>query len=387
MLDVIDLYKTLHRIPEYGDQLPLTKKLVCDTLAALEIPYTTYDGHDSIVAEIKGEHPGKTVAYRADMDALHVLENTGLPHASTLEGYMHACGHDAHTAMALCAAEIMQSQRAHLQGTVRFLFEAGEETGVGALHLLEENTLAGVDAVFSLHVGTLTGQEVPSGSFVILPTAVTAGKDSFSIEIKGVGGHGAYPSEALDPIRIAAQIITAIQSIVSMEVPSGNGAVITFGSIHGGIDNNSIADSVTLKGTVRTQSEEIRQFIGKRIKEVAENLPKAFGSTGSCTIRRGSDSVVNNAALAQAAADAVAEKLGEHRVVRSMSKALMGSDDFARLAARVPGGYYFLSTVNAEKNTHYPNHNAKFAIDEDALADGVTAVVAILTATMKKENH
>ncbi len=377
-MHVIELYQELHKIPEYGDRLPRTKQLVCEVLDKIGVPYTCFGNHDSILVDIIGGKSGKTVAYRADMDALRIQEATGLPYASTIDGYMHGCGHDAHTAIALCAIEQLYAKKAHLQGTVRFLFEAGEETGQGALHLLEENALDGVDGVLSLHVGTLAGREVPSGTFVVLPTAVTAGKDVFSIEIRGKGGHGAYPSEAVDPIRIAGSLITAMQSIVSMEIPSGNGAVITFGSIQGGKDNNSIPDKVLLSGTVRTQTEETRRFITKRIQEIVETLPKAFGGEGICTVRRGSNPVVNDARLAEYVADRISAKLGEGRVIRSMSKALMGSDDFARLAERAKGVYFFLSTSNAEIGTDCPNHNHKFMVDESVLSLGVDAVVSIL---------
>ncbi len=376
--NVAELYRELHKIPEYGDKLPRTKALVCNVLDNIGISYTCFEEHDSIIAEITGAKEGKTVAIRADMDGLHVHEDTGLPFSSEHEGYMHACGHDAHTAIALCAAGKVYENRENLSGKVRFLFEAGEETGVGALHLLEENALDGVDAVFGLHTGTLAGRDVPSGKLVVLPGAVTAGKDSFLIEIKGVGGHGAYPSEAVDPIRIAANVITAIQSIVSMEIASGKGAVITFGSINGGMDNNSIPESVTLSGTIRTQSEEVRQYIKKRIEDISETIPKAFGTSGLCAVKRGSNPVLNNKALAEFAVDCISEALGEDKVVRNISKALMGSDDFARLAEKVPGVYFFLSTSNADKHTDFPNHNPKFMIDEDTLAVGVDATVSII---------
>ncbi len=377
-MDVKEIFRELHKVPEYGDKLPLTKALVCRALDEMGVPYTCFKNHDSVIAEVVGEKPGKTIGYRADMDALRIQEETGLPYASTIDGYMHACGHDAHTAIALCAAQILNSNKASLKGTVRFLFEAGEETGQGALHLLEENALEGVDAVFSLHAGTLAGKEVPSGKLVVLPAAVTAGKDVFCIDVIGKGGHGAYPSEAVDPVRIAANVIIAIQSIVSMEIPSGKGAVVTFGHIQGGTDNNSIAGKVTLNGTIRTQNEEIRTYISTRIQEIVATIPKAFGGEGVCSIRRGSNAVVNDTRLARYVADRISEKLGEEQVIRSMSKALMGSDDFARLAERVKGVYFFISTSDERKGTDVPNHNASFKIDEEVLPTAVEAVVSIL---------
>ncbi len=379
MKEVTELYRAFHRIPEYGDRLPKTKALVCSVLDEIGIVCTTFEGHDSIIAEIVGEKDGKARGYRADMDALHVNEDTGLSFSSEHEGYMHACGHDAHMAIALCAAKIIYENRDKLQGKVRFVFEAGEETSNGALHLLEENALDGLDEIYSLHVGTLAGRDVRSGQFVLLSGVASAGKDSFNIEIRGVGGHGAYPSEAVDPIRVAANVIIAIQSIVSMEIPSGNGAVITFGSINGGRDNNSIPDVVTLNGTVRTQNEKIRTYIKKRIEEIVTTIPKAFGAEGVCNIKRGSNPVMNNEVLAKYAADCISVSLGENRVIRNMSKALMGSDDFARLSERVPGVYFFLSTSNKEKHTDYPNHNAKFMVDESVFDDAVSAVVSVLT--------
>ncbi len=377
-LDVINLYKEFHKIPEYGDRLPLTKKLVCDTLEKIGVTYTCFSGHDCVIAEIEGVLPGKTVGYRADMDALRIKEETNLDFASTREGFMHACGHDAHTAIALCAAERIFNDKKSLHGKIRFLFEAGEETSNGAIHLLEENALEDVDAVFGLHIGTLAGKEVDSGKFVVLSDAVTAGKDAFKIEITGKGGHGAYPYETIDPIRISAGVITAIQSIVSMEIPSGNGAVITFGSIAGGKDNNSVPEKVVLQGTVRTQDEEIRRYISKRINEIAESIPLAFGGKGVCEIKRGSNCVLNNRRLTEIVADTLAEKFGEDRVIRSMSKALMGSDDFARLSEKVPGVYFFLSSSNEKIHTDTAHHNQKFMIDESVLPDAVKGVVAIL---------
>ncbi len=381
--NIITLYREFHKIPEYGDRLPKTKKLLCETLDSIGIPYTCFEGHDCVMAEIEGDKEGQTVAYRADMDALRIKEEHKLPYASVHDGFMHACGHDAHVAIALCAAERMYRNKDILHGKIRFLFEAGEETSNGALHLLEENMLDGVDAVFALHIGTLAGKEIPSGKFVILPGAVTAGKDAFEIEIIGAGGHGAYPHEAIDPIRISANVITAVQSIVSMEIPSGNGAVITFGSIAGGLDNNSIPGRVILKGTVRTQDEEIRGYISGRLREISETIPAAFGGKGVCTIRRGSNSVMNNPQLAQLAADRIADSFGEDRVIRTMSKALMGSDDFSRLSEKVPGVYFFLSTSDKEKKTDFPHHNASFLIDESALEDGVEGVATILAECSK----
>ncbi len=378
MADVRELYRDFHRIPEFGDRLPRTKARLLAELDRIGVEYVTFDGHDSVVVDVVGALPGKTAAYRADMDALHVTEATGLEYASEIEGSMHACGHDAHTAVAISALERLYENRAALHGRVRFLFEAGEELGIGARHLLDEHALDGVDAVFGLHVGTLAGREVPSGTFVVLPGAVSAAKDKFTVKIVGNGGHGAYPSEACDPIRVAAQVILAAQSVVSMEVPSGNAAVITFGSIHGGVDDNSIPGSVELSGTVRTQDRRVCELIRRRLVEIVETLPRAFGASGVCTIKEGSQTVMNDASLAKFAADTLAETLGAESVLTKLPKALMGSDDFSRLAARVPGVYFFLSTSDAEKQTAFPNHNPKFRIDESALERAVDGVYAIL---------
>lgn len=370
-------YRTLHEMPEYGDRLPCTKQFICEELDKLGIPYTFGKDNDGIVAQIEGVKPGNTIAFRADMDALHIQEATGLPYASKNPGLMHACGHDAHVAMLLGAAEILSRQRRELCGNVRLLFEAGEESSVGALHLIADGAMENVDAVFGLHIGTISGKEIPSGTFVVLPGPVSASKDSFTIEIQGLGGHGAFPSETVDPIRIAAHVITAVQSIVSMELPTGTGAVITFGSICGGKDNNSISDRVVLEGTTRTQNEDTRQYVGRRIREIMQTIPPAFGGSGNCDIRRGSNPVVNDPTLTQLAAEAIGKALGRDRVKTVLDKALMGSDDFARLTAFAPGVYFFLSSSNPALHTDQPHHSPWFAVDENVLYSGAEATAAI----------
>ncbi|MBQ9736690.1 MAG: amidohydrolase [Clostridia bacterium] len=380
---LISLRRELHKCPEIGGALPRSRAIVCRELDALGIPYKLNAGDDGVVAEIKGAKDGKTLAFRADMDALHLTEATNLPFASETKGLMHGCGHDAHTAILLAAAAVLNAQRDTLCGTVRLLFQTGEETGTGAKQMLAEGALDGVDAICAIHVGNLAGDSLPAGAVVVLPGAVSAGKDKFTLTVRGKGTHTAFPEKGVDPILVAARIVNACEELSARELPVGSAAVLSFGSFLAGIDHNTIPDTALLKGSIRAQDVAVRSFLGERLTDIAEGIATAFRATCEVEIKRGSATVMNDPALSALVSDAVAAAIGEDLVFTSLPSPLMGSDDFANYAAKIPAVYFFLCTNNPEKGITAANHNPAFDVDEGVLWEGVAAYCATAAAYLK----
>lgn len=380
--ELIALRRELHRVPEIGGTLPQTKKIVCERLSALDIPFFLDPEDDGIVAEIRGGE-GKTIAFRADMDALHTEEETSVPFHSCHAGQMHGCGHDAHTAILLTAAAILQENREKLSGTVRLIFQSGEETGTGAKAMLRRGAPEGVDALCALHVGDLAGENHAAGDLIILPGPVSAGKDKFTITVRGKGTHSAFPEKGVDPILVAARIVNACEEISARELPAGTAAVLSFGSFQAGKDHNTIPETAVLKGSIRVQDEAIRDRVGKRLAEIAENIASAFRASAEVDLKKGSRTVMNDPALAAFVARTAAETVGEEKVKTALSSALMGSDDFANYAAIVPSVYYFLHTNNKEKGIVEANHSPRFDLDESVLWEGVAVTVALAEAYLK----
>lgn len=380
---LITLRRELHQVPEIGGALPQTRKIVCEYLERIGIPYTLNPDDDGLIAEIQGGKAGKIIAFRADMDALHIKEQTDLPFSSRIEGQMHGCGHDAHTAMLLIAAEILYEQRESLCGSVRLLFQSGEETGTGAKQMLARGAIDGVDAVCALHVGNLAGDANFAGDLIVLPGPVSAGKDKFTITVRGKGTHSAFPEKGVDPILVAARIVNACEEISARELPAGTAAVLSFGSFQAGLDHNTIPDTAVLKGSIRVQSEETRDFIGQRMTCIAKSIASAFRAECEVDLKKGSRTVMNDERLSSLVAEACREVLGEERVATKLSSALMGSDDFANYASVVPSVYFFLHTNNRVKGIVEANHNPCFDLDEDVLWEGVAAYVAVAKKFLK----
>lgn len=380
---LIALRRELHKYPEIGGNLPKTKEIVCRKLDQMGIAYKLNSCDDGVVAEIKGSDNGKTIAFRADMDGLHIKEATFLPFESEIEGHMHGCGHDAHTAILLLAAEILNKHRDTLRGSVRLLFQTGEETGTGAKNMIAEGALDGVDAICTLHVGNLAGDSLPAGTVVILPGAVSAGKDKFTITVRGKGTHSAFPEKGIDPILVASRIVNACEEISARELPAGTAAVLSFGSFQAGVDHNTIPDTAVLKGSIRVQSPDVRSFLGERLKCISRSIANAFRAECDVDIKKGSATVMNNEELSKFVSDAVKTVLDEDKVVTKATSALMGSDDFANYAERIPGVYFFLNTNNKEKGIIQANHNPEFDVDEEVLWEGVAAYCAIALEYLK----
>lgn len=376
--EVVGLRRRFHQIPEVGLLLPKTRALIIAELEKMSIEYVCSQKSSGLVAGVKGKGKGRTIALRADMDALPITEATGLPFSSQHEGQMHACGHDCHLAMLLAAAKILNTNKDSFGGTVKFVFQAGEETAEGARIMIDEGLLAGVEQIFAIHIGTLWGTQYPAGTMVIVSGCCKASYDKFTITVYGSGCHGSTPEKGVDPIVISAQLVLALQELIAREISAVKPAVVTIGQIHGGNQYNIIPDQVVIEGTIRALSEEVRQYAARRIREIAESIGKVF--RGSCRAEMiwGAPPVINDAALAQKAVRAAISALGSDKVITSVSAPSMSGDDFSCFLQQADGVYMFFSSVNAAKGCDYPHHNAKFNVDEDVLAQGAAFWVELV---------
>src|SRR5688500_2990489 len=313
--EVVETRRDLHRHPELGYEERRTSALVAERLRALGLDEVrTGVGQTGVVGILRGSAAGantKTVLLRADMDALPIQEATGLPFESTIPGLMHACGHDAHTAILLGAARLLAERRAQLRGSVVFMFQPAEENGgAGALRMIEDGVLDDpkVDAAFALHGA---GRR-PVGQAAISPGPSHGSSDRFIITVRGKGGHASAPHSTIDPVVVAAHIVTALQTVISREVPPSEQAVLTVGSITAGTIFNVIPETATLRGTFRAHSEHVRTLLRTRIEEVAKGVASALRATAELEeFGIGYPPVVSDAAMAELAAAAAREVLGE----------------------------------------------------------------------------
>lgn len=373
---LVSLRREFHQIPEVGTDLPLTHDRIAKELDSLGIRHRNCSFDSAIIGEITGARPGKTILLRADVDALPIREETGLPFAAQ-NGCMHACGHDAHAAMLLGALRVLQENRQMLNGNVRFVFQTGEEIARGARNLVADGVMDGVDAVFGTHIGSILGPAIPSGTLVVVPGCCMASFDRFILRVKGLGCHGSSPEKGVDPVNIASHIVIALQEILSREIPAPKPAVLTVGQIHGGFAYNVIPGEVCIEGTIRALEEEVRQQLARRIGEISQATAAAF--RGSCELEMdwGAPPVANDPEMAAAAARAAARVLGGEHVLTSVPAPNMGGEDFAYYLAEKPGAFMFLSSADPAKGTDCPHHNPRFDVDEDVLSAGSGVFVAI----------
>lgn len=363
----------LHQHPELRFEEHQTAAFVADRLRAHGIETRTGVGKTGVLGIIRGGRPGKTVLLRADMDALPLTEETGLPFASKVPGVMHACGHDGHTAILLGAARLLQERRAQLAGTVKLCFQPAEEGSGGALAMLEAGVLESpkVDAVFGLHLA----QWMPVGKVAARPGAIHAAPARFDVTVQGRGGHAAMPDTAIDTVLVAAEIIVALNRIVSREVRPIDPAVITVASNVAGTTYNVIPDTAALKGTIRAFDDRLRARLAKRVEEVATGRAAVYGASAEVRVHLGPPPVVNDAAMADVARAVAADVVGAENVVDGDPTA--GADDVAELLARAPGCYFWVGTRNEAKGILGDHHHPKFDIDEAALPIGVRMMAGV----------
>lgn len=372
--EIISIRRALHMIPELDTNLPETTKYVRDFLENLGLDVKTFS-NSGMTALIKGKNPGPTIAFRADMDALPVKEETGLEFAST-NGNMHACGHDGHMAMLLVAAKIICSLRDRLTGNVLLIFQPAEETTGGAKVMIDEGCLKNpeVDRVVSLHIGSLF-PEVRNEEVGIKKGPIMAAVDSFTAKIIGVGGHGARPHECVDPIVISSEIILSLQKIISREINPVHGAVMTIGTFHGGNLVNVIADEAIFQGTVRTLDPNDSSLIERRTKEIISDIARANRAKALVEYKKYYPATVNDGETTAFVAMSAAKVVGKEKIVE-IQEPSTGTEDVSLYLKEVPGTYFILGSYKANcDGTMYPHHNSKFDIDESVLWIGTGVFV------------
>jgi len=376
--ELIRLRRDIHQHPELGFQEFRTSALVADTLTEIGIEAQTEIGRTGVIGQI-GNGKGPTIAIRADMDALPILENTNLPFASKNEGVMHACGHDAHTAILLGAAHLLQQsfRQENWQGNVRFLFQPCEEKfdekGVsGATAMIEDKALENIDAVIALHVWS----DKPSGKIWLHDGFGLAAVDQFDAWIYGDGGHGAYPHTGSDPLFMLGPILNALYAIPSRQINPLRPSVISLGQIRGGAVHNVIPNVVHLQGTIRSHEEAVREQLWAEI-ERALSLSKPLGGDYKLEIVRGYPALFNDARVNGWIKDVVVELVGETAVVEEEFG--MGAEDFAYMAQKAPGAMFMLGAAPPD-STERHHHTETFDIDESVLPLGS----AILAETARR---
>ena len=386
---VVAWRRDLHEHPELGNEETRTARLIAAQLQSLGLEVQTGVGRTGVVGILKGGKPGRTVALRADMDALPLTETTGLAFASTVKttylgqpvGVMHACGHDTHVAMLLGTAAVLSQVKAELPGTVKFIFQPAEEGSVpgtvgGARLMVQEGVLENpqVDAIFGLHIWA----SAPVGQLWYRPRGEMASSDRFSIKVLGRGAHGAKPWGSVDPVVTAAEIITALQTIVSRQVDlTQDAAVVTVGTVQAGVRYNVIPPDATLSGTIRAFSPATQQQIWAAIKRTAAGIAAANGATAEVTIEPYVPVTFNDPALTARMLPTLQKTAGPANVVEI--KAVTGAEDFACYQEKVPGLFVFLGgmTPGTDPATVADHHTAGFRVDESAFPLGVKTLAAL----------
>ena len=354
-----------HANPELGMETPKTEAYIVEELKKMGVTSIRQGvaGH-GIVALIEGGKPGKVLGIRADIDALNMAEDTGLPFASK-SGWMHACGHDAHAAILLATAELLMAHRNELKGTVKLIFQPGEETTLGADLMINDGALENpkVDAIIGLHVGNVWKDGVP-GEVMYRYGPMMAATDFFTITFHGKGGHGAMPHLTIDPIAIACEAYMALQTIVSREINPLDSAVVTIGAFQGGTAENIIANTCTLKGTSRALSRDTHKKLKVRIQEICENVARGMRGEVSIEFRTSLPPLINDREMTDKLRQAACEVVGAERV-REIAEPTMGGEDMACFMEKVPGTYFSLPSFTPENSQ--PHHHPKFDIDESVL--------------------
>lgn len=376
--ELVKMRRELHQIPELGGDLPKTRAYVEAKLQEYGIPFEEAKTDSGIIATIQGGKPGKTIALRADMDALPILEANPVDYVSKHEGCMHACGHDTHMTMLLGAAKILNEHKESIPGTVRLLFQTDEEGSRGAERLVKEGAMKGVDAVFGTHIGTIISKDIPAGTVICTPGCCMASFDKFILKVKGNGCHGSTPEKGIDPINIASHIVINLQEVIAREIAAPKPAVLTIGHIEGGYAYNAIPSEVLIEGTIRALEEDVRQYLAKRIGEIAKATAEAFRGSVEYEMVWGAPPVINNAEMAKLAADCARDVVGAEHVIDHVDAPNMGGEDFAFYLKEAPGAFMFLSSSNKEKHTDVPHHNPLFNVDEDVFWIGSAVFVRIV---------
>jgi amidohydrolase len=364
--DMVALRRDLHEHPELAFEEVRTSNIVAQRLRALGLEVQTGVAKTGVVGLLRGKEgrgAAKTIAIRADMDALPIHGLNEIEYRSQVDGKMHACGHDGHTTILLAVADILTKRKDELAGNVKFVFQPAEEVVGGAAPMVKEGVMHGVDGVIGLHLFS----SYAHGRVGVRAGPVFASADRLILTVKGKGGHGAMPETTVDPIVIAAYIVTALQTLISREISPFSPAVITIGRIMAGTAFNIIPETAEMHGTMRSFSKEQREKLLRRIREVAEGIASAMGGACDVEIMDGCPPCVNDAGMTELVRNAAVAAVGEQRVDTGEEVVTSGSDDMAEFLEAAPGCYFIVGASNPEKGAKFPHHHPRFNIDEDAM--------------------
>jgi amidohydrolase len=365
---IVALRRDIHREPELGFGTKKTAEKVLSALEGLPLDIQTGVAENGIVATLRGGGDGPTVGLRADMDALPIHEETSLPFASEIEGKMHACGHDGHTSMLVGAAHCLSGMRERLNGMVRFFFQPAEEGGGGGKVMVESGVADDVATVFALHLWP----GLPFGTAATKAGPIMAAADAFEITVRGSGGHGAMPHLTADAIAMAAQIVTALQTVVSREVDPVEPAVLTVGEIRAGSAFNIIPETAWLGGTVRTLNEALRRKMPERIEQLARGVAQGMRGDAAIDYDFSYPVTINDEGAARHALGVIRELFGEENTLE-LPNPSMGGEDFAFFLERMPGAFIWLGVGEEVSGLHTPT----FAFDEEILPQGSALLTAL----------
>lgn len=364
--------RDFHKHPELSFQEIRTAGIVAEELHSLGLEVQTGVGKTGVVGILEGTHDGPTVLVRADMDALPILEETGAEYASINEGVMHACGHDGHTAIALGVAKLLSGRRERLKGRVKFVFQPAEELGAGAQAMCDDGVLTNPrpDVTLGLHLWNT----MPVGTIGIATGPTFAAVSIFEITVTGRGGHGALPHETRDPIVAAAQLVGALQTICSRNVPAEDSAVLSITTFNAGSAYNIIPPEAKLTGTLRNFSPVIRDLVTRRFYEICAGVGSALGCKVDAKMTHIAEPVINDAVTTERVRAAIRRATPE--TILDLDERTMGGEDVGLFMTDIPGTYYLVGSANADRGLNYGHHHPRFDIDEDCLPLGVATLAA-----------
>ncbi|MFB5088203.1 amidohydrolase [Psychrobacillus sp. PGGUH221] len=368
--DVIKWRRYFHQNPELSYEEIKTSQYVFETLTSFGNIEVTRPTKTSVVGRLKGSQPGEVLAMRADMDALPITEETGLPFASSNSGVMHACGHDGHTAMLLGAAKILVQLKDEIKGEIRFIFQHAEELFPGgAQEMVKAGVLDGVDKIIGLHVFS----NIPTGKVIMPYGTFSANSDVFDIKIIGKGGHSSQPEETIDPISIGAQVVNNMQHIIARNVAPLEQAVVSVTEFNGGTAKNIIPDSIKIGGGVRSFDQGVREKIVHRMEEIVKGVTEAHKASYEFDYIYGYGSVMNNHKLTEEMEELIKEEFSDETIM--IVPPMMGGEDFSAFSDKVAGCFIGVGAAFADDGRNFPHHHPRFDIDEKSLEMGLKLLI------------
>ncbi|NLY46064.1 MAG: amidohydrolase [Tissierella sp.] len=367
---IIEMRRHFHKYPEISWKEVNTSNKICEELDKMNIPYTRVC-ETGVIGVVEGKKKKPVIGIRADIDALPMKEETDLEFKSVNEGVAHACGHDSHIAMLLGTAKVLSENKDKLECTVKLVFQPAEEfiMDSGAGHKILVDEMKDIDNIVAAHIWN----KIDAGTISVDPGPRMSSADTFKIEIKGKGGHGAMPADAIDPIVTAGAVLSSLQTIVSRELPPSEPCVISVCSFNSGSAPNIIPEVAVLQGTTRTFNSDIRESYLERMERIIKNTCESFRADYSFEYYPGSPPTINEENSSMVAEEAVRKVLGEEGLVECDPS--MGGEDFAKMLAKIPGCIAFIGTRNEEKGKVYSIHHPKFDIDESVMKNGVAFFV------------